>query len=68
MIRTAKRQLIAAFCFAVSCAGSAQANVIFTDTFERANSNTVGNGWVETNHVSVDDHTMFGLTPNDTRC
>jgi hypothetical protein len=59
MTRTAKRHLIAAFCFAVGYAGSAQAGVIFTDTFDRANSNTVGNGWVITNHVSVDDHTML---------
>jgi hypothetical protein len=58
MPRTVRRHLIAAFCLTLGCVGSAQAAVIFTDPFTREDSDTVGNGWVDS-HVGVNDDTMF---------
>jgi hypothetical protein len=58
MPRTVRRHLVAAFCLTLGCVGSAQAAVIFTDPFTREDSDTVGNGWVDS-HVGVNNDTMF---------
>ena len=59
MPRTARRHLIAAFCFALGCVSSAQAAVIFVDPFSRDDSDTVGNGWLEGDRISIDTQTML---------
>jgi len=46
----------------LSCVGSASAVTIFSDDFNRANSATVGNGWVEGNGgngISIDANSML---------
>jgi hypothetical protein len=51
--------LLAALGLTVALTSSAYATVIFSDDFTRANSTTVGNGWVEGANVSVDTQTML---------
>ena len=43
----------------LSCVGSASAVTIFSDDFNRANSATVGNGWVEGSGISLDANSML---------
>lgn len=43
----------------VMAAQSASATTIFSDNFQRSNSGTVGNGWVEGSGISVDSGSML---------
>jgi hypothetical protein len=43
----------------LSCVGSASADTIFFDDFNRSNNNTVGNGWVEGSGISVNSNSML---------
>jgi hypothetical protein len=56
MVLTMKlaRGFLLALCYWLASAFAAHAGVIFSDDFNRADSNTVGNGWVEIENVATD--------------